>query len=114
LADEILRGNAFGGRRPVVALWSMLGDKDVGGFVRAMAPAVDAWVAYPLAHERAAPVGTLLRAAGRSGARAVGSAPDFLTAWRDARAIAGSGGAVIVCGSLVAVADAYSERVGHI
>ena len=113
LASEISRCGAFGGRKPVVAVWSMLADKNIGGFVRAMSPAIDRWVAYPLQHERAAAMPVLIAAARRNGAT-VECAEDFDGAWRQARKLAGPGGAVIVCGSLVAVADAYSERVGHI
>jgi dihydrofolate synthase/folylpolyglutamate synthase len=113
LALEIVRGEAFGGRKPVVAIWSMLADKNIAGFVRALSPAIDRWVAYPLRHERAASVEMLAAASKKAGVD-LSVAPDFGSAWRCARAAAGPGGAVIVCGSLVAVADAYSERVGHI
>lgn len=113
LANEIASGEAFAGKRPVVALWSMLSDKDIAGFIRQMSPAVDHWVAYPLRHDRAAPLTTLTGACRRVRA-SFESAVDFGEAWQLARARAGSEGVVIVCGSLVAVADAYSERVGHL
>jgi dihydrofolate synthase/folylpolyglutamate synthase len=113
LARELADPGLLGGRRPVVALWSMLADKHIGGFVRTLAPSIDRWVAYPLRHERAASVDRLAAACTRAGLE-VEKAADFAAGWKVARAIAGEGGAVIVCGSLVAVADAYSERVGHI
>lgn len=113
LAREIVAGEAFGGRRPVVAVWSMLADKNIAGFLRELKTAVDRWIAYPLRHERAASLDTLARAANRAGVDMT-VAPDFAEAWRQARILAGANGAVIVSGSLVAVADAYSERVGHI
>ncbi len=113
LAEEIVSSTAFGGKKPVVAIWSMLADKNIIAFVRELAPAIDHWVAYPLFHERAAGVSALARACERIGL-SVETADDFGDAWRIARALAGQGGAVIVCGSLIAVADAYSERVGHI
>jgi dihydrofolate synthase/folylpolyglutamate synthase len=113
LAGEIAASADFSRRRPVVAIWSMLADKNIGGFVRALSPVVDRWVAFPLVHERAASLPRLVLAARRAGVR-VETAGDFGEAWRIAREIAGTGGTVIVCGSLVAVADAYSERVGHI
>ncbi len=113
LAAEIGSSDAFGGKKPVVAVWSMLADKNIGGFIRELSPAIDRWVAYPLRHERAASASLLARTGKRMGI-SLEMAGDFGEAWRMARGFAGPGGAVIVCGSLIAVADAYSERVGHI
>ncbi|MGE5188728.1 MAG: bifunctional folylpolyglutamate synthase/dihydrofolate synthase [Gemmatimonadota bacterium] len=95
----------------VVALWSMLGDKDVRGFLGALRGDVDLWVAYEMGHERAAPLRRLVAACRREGVP-VRTAGSFDAAWRTAREEAGKRGIVIVCGSLVAVGDAYRHRVG--
>ena len=113
LARELLAMKASGRAGRVVALWSMLGDKDAPGFLRALRGAVDAWVAYELTHERAAPLARLVAACRRSG-QPVRPAFGFDAAWSAAREEAGKDGIVIVCGSLVAVGDAYRNRVGEI
>lgn len=94
-----------------IAVWSMLREKDVRGFVRVLAPVLDGWVAYPLDHSRAAPPGAL-RDALRGGGVAWREADGFLHAFELARAWAGPGGTVLVCGSLMTVADAYRVRLG--
>jgi len=113
LARELAAMKASGHAKKVVALWSMLGDKDAPGFLRALAGAVDLWVAYDPEHERAAPLAGLLAACRRSGAPAR-PADGFDAGWKAARAEAGKGGIVIVCGSLVAVGDAYRKRAGGV
>lgn len=113
LSRELGAMKASGRAKKIVALWSMLGDKDAPGFLRTLAGAVDMWVAYELEHERAAPLAQLLAACARSGA-AVRAADGFDAAWRAARAEAGKDGVVIVCGSLVAVGDVYRIRGGGV
>jgi len=113
LSRELAAMKASGRVNKVVAVWSMLGDKDAPGFLRTLAGPVDMWVAYELEHERAAPLSRLLAACKRSGAP-VRPADGFDGAWKAARAEAGKDGIVIVCGSLVAVGDAYRIRVGEV
>ncbi len=113
LALELAAMKAGGRARTVVALWSMLGDKDAVGFLRALRGAVDRWVAYEMDHERAAPLARLLAACRRSG-ETVRAAAGFDAAWMAAREEAGKDGIVIVCGSLVAVGDAWRRRVGEV
>ncbi len=113
LARELAAMKASRGAGTVVAVWSMLGDKDAAGFLRALHGAVDLWVAYELEHERAAPLERLLAAGDRSGER-VRAADGFDAAWKAARGEAGSDGTVIVCGSLVAVGEAWRRRVGDV
>jgi len=113
LARELAAMKAAGRATKVVALWSMLVDKDAPGFLRALAGVVDLWVAYELEHERAAPLARLLAACNRSGAP-VRPSDGFDGAWKTARAEAGKDGIVIVCGSLVAVGDAYRIRAGEV
>ncbi len=93
----------------VIALWSMLKDKDIAGFQRELDGSVDGWVVFPLSDERAAPPATL-SAACRRGRRRFREAASFLDGWRIARRWTGSGGVVIVCGSLSAVGEAFRNR----
>lgn len=113
LAHELGKLKAGGGVERIVALWSMLGDKDLQGFLRALSGVVDGWVPYPMDHERAASIGTLGEACRRGGVRAR-PAGGFQEGWEIARKWAGAGGLVIVCGSLVAVGEAFAKRVGGI
>lgn len=110
LARELGRVRSAGG--PIVAVWSMLRDKDAGGFLRALRTSVDRWIVYPLRHDRAAPVGRL-EAACRGAGVPFETARGFREAWSAARRSAGAG-TVLVCGSLVAVGDAYRHRVGEV
>ncbi len=113
LAGELRKLREEGRYRKIVALWSMLSDKDLSGFLRAMGTAVDAWVAYPLRDERAAGGPDLSAALKRAGA-AYRLAERFEEGWEVARELAGRGGMTLVCGSLRAVADAYRHRVGGV
>lgn len=110
LARELCAAGA-GGANGAVAVWSMLREKDIGGFVRAMSGAVALWVIYPLAHERAAPVDALAGACRAAGAR-FSVAADFGAAAGAARRAAGPGGSLVVCGSFVAVGDACRAGLG--
>lgn len=96
-----------------IAIWSMLSDKDPRRFVRALSPSIDGWIPYPMEQGRAAPLSVLVEALrnDRVRWRAAGSFPE---AWETARECSGRGGRVIVCGSLMAVADAYRYRVGSV
>jgi len=113
LAHELGKMKAGGAAERIVALWSMLGDKDLSGFLRELSGVVDGWVPYPMAHERAATIRELADACRRSRCRAR-PAGDFREGWEIARKWAGAGGLVIVCGSLVAVGEAFLNRVGRI
>jgi len=119
----------------IVALWSMLRDKDISGFIRELSDVVDGWVIFPMEHERAATSESLSAACRRRGVAHRMSA-DFAAGWETARRWAGHptnrtdrgagpptnridrgagpGGIVIVCGSLAAVGEAYRHRVGEI
>lgn len=113
LAAELSRLRSSGAFPRAVALWSMLGDKDIRGFVRAMSGAVDGWVAYGLSHERAAAPGALAAACRKEGVP-FRAARDFPEGWEAARRWAGNRGIVVVCGSLMAVGDAWRHRVGDV
>ncbi|HWH14236.1 MAG TPA: cyanophycin synthetase [Miltoncostaeaceae bacterium] len=90
--------------RPVVAVVSLLDDKDAAAMLGALAPAVAALVATRSRHRRARPPADLRDAAEAAGARAhVEDAPSAALAW--ARGRAGGDGLVLVCGSLYLLAD---------
>jgi dihydrofolate synthase/folylpolyglutamate synthase len=111
LAREISDAPPWGSGRKIVALWSMLADKDARGYLREISPFLSGVVAYRLLHERAADVETLRRAARLAGAECV-VRHDFPGGWREARRLAGKGGIVLVCGSLAAAGDAYRHLAG--
>jgi len=113
LAGEISRGAPWGGGRRVVALWSMLSDKDVSAYLRNLGPHFDGIVTYPLSHPRGARSGALAEACTKEGI-ACRLAEDFPEGWRIARRWAGKGGVVLVCGSFAAAGDAYRHRVGFV
>ncbi len=113
LAAELARLAGGGKARRTVAIWSMLADKDIRGFVRTIAPVLDGVVAYPLGDERGAALPAL--SAALAGAGVAGrKAETFPEAWETARRWAGRRGVTIVCGSLMVAADAYRFRVGSI
>ena len=113
LARELAKRRSSGNAEKIVALWSMLVDKDIAGFLRAVAPVVDGVVAYPMGGERAAPLPVLSSALAKAGI-AWREAKNFPDGWEIARRWAGKNGMTIVCGSLMAAADAYRFRGGKV
>lgn len=113
LASEVRRWREREGTRPVVACWSMLADKEMARFVRTLSPAVDRWVAWPMAGDRAASLDGLVRA-GRKGGVDVVTAGTFPEALSVARKAAGRNGRVLVTGSLHAVGEAWKICVGDV
>ncbi|MGZ8432708.1 MAG: bifunctional folylpolyglutamate synthase/dihydrofolate synthase [Candidatus Deferrimicrobiaceae bacterium] len=113
LAREIAGIPPWGGGRRLIALWSMLSDKDASGYLRNLRRHLDGIVTYPLSHPRGAGRGTLAEACAKQGI-ACRLAEDFEGGWRIARRWAGKGGVVLVCGSLAAAGDAYRHRVGFV
>ncbi|MGB3095904.1 MAG: Mur ligase family protein [Candidatus Deferrimicrobiaceae bacterium] len=111
LARELAKRKKTGNAERIVALWSMLEGKDVAGFAREIASAVDGVVAYPMEQDRAAPLSVLSSALKKAGIR-YREAKTFSDGWEIARKWAGKGGMTIVCGSLMAAADAYRFRGG--
>lgn len=100
---EALPG-VLGGREPVAAVTSVLGDKDARAMVGALARVADVIIATRSSHARAVPpreLAGLARAAGRSAT----TVADPLAALAAARAAAGPSGAVVVAGSLYLLAD---------
>jgi len=113
LAREIAGSPPWGKGKKLIALWSMLADKDHAGYLRALAPHFHGVVTYPLRHERAGEVGYLAGHARSAGLPFVASG-GFPEGWRAARRWAGRDGVVLVCGSLAAAAEAYRTRVGAV
>jgi dihydrofolate synthase/folylpolyglutamate synthase len=113
LARELAAFKSGGRAARIIALWSMLRDKDAAGFLRELTRAVDGWVAFPMEHERAATLAELT-AACENGKKVFLAADSFSTGWDVARRWAGTGGMVVVCGSLAAVGEAFRHRVGEV
>ncbi len=113
LARELAKRRDAGIAKRIIALWSMLGEKDHSGFLRAIAPVLDGVVAYPMDCDRAAPLRVLTSALERAGIP-YRQAENFSGGWEIARKWAGKDGMTIVCGSLMAAADAYRFRIGAV
>ena len=113
LARELSVLPPWGKGRRLIAVWSMLADKDASGYLRELAEHLDGIVAYPLSHPRGAELPALAAACGKQGIE-WRLARDFPGAWRAARRWTGKGGIVLVCGSLAAAGDAYRHRVGFV
>lgn len=113
LAREISGSPPWGEGRRVVALWSMLSDKDPSAYLRHLGRHFDGIVTYPLPHPRGAGREALAEACAKQGI-ACRLAEDFPDGWRIARRWTGKGGVVLVCGSLAAAGDAYRHRVGFV
>ncbi len=113
LARELAKRRSSGNASRIVALWSMLIDKDIAGFLREIAPVVDGVVVYPMEADRAAPLPVLSAALVKSGI-SHREAKNFPDGWEIARRWAGKNGMIIVCGSLMAAADAYRFRGGEV
>ena len=113
LAREISASPHWIREKKLVALWSMLSDKDISGYLRPLGRYFDGIVTYPLSHPRGASREALAAACAKQGI-ACRLAEDFTEGWRIARRWAGNRGVVLVCGSLAAVGDAYRHRVGFV
>lgn len=93
-----------GGRRPRVAVMSMLGDKDISTMLAELAPHLDGLVATGSHHVRALPAAVIAEAARAYGLEArVEERPEASLA--AAREWAGRDGVVIVAGSLYLLGD---------
>ncbi|HHQ40890.1 MAG TPA: bifunctional tetrahydrofolate synthase/dihydrofolate synthase [Chromatiales bacterium] len=82
----------------------MMADKDVEGFVRALAPAVSAWHAAGLPGPRGLEGGALERRVRAAGVEAVEAHEDVTAALAAARAASAPGDRVLVTGSFLTVA----------
>ncbi|MGD9694365.1 MAG: folylpolyglutamate synthase/dihydrofolate synthase family protein [Thermoleophilia bacterium] len=100
----------LGDRRPVVAVVSVLGDKDAAAMMASLAPVADVVLATRSSHARAVPPDDLMTIARAAGIDARPAAEPH-DAVREARALAGPAGAVVVVGSLYLLADVRSRLV---
>jgi dihydrofolate synthase / folylpolyglutamate synthase len=99
--------------RPVVAVLAILRDKDAGGIVRALAPAVSSIVCAEIPNRRRAlPAAELVWACARAGIEAE-AAPDLGAAIARGRGLAEAvGGVLIVTGSHYVLAPARAALAG--
>ena len=100
-----------GGRTPVVAVVSVLGDKDAAAMVGALAGVADRIVATRSSHARAVAADDLAAIATGLG-RPASAVSDPARALDEARAAAGPGGLVVVAGSLYLLADLRARVAG--
>lgn len=99
-----------GDRRPVVAVVSVLGDKDAAAMVGALSEVADRIVATRSSHPRAVTADDLAAIAHAYG-RPAEAVPDAGDALARARAAAGPQGLVVVAGSLYLLADLRARVV---
>jgi dihydrofolate synthase/folylpolyglutamate synthase len=102
--------------RPVAGatrlILGMLGDKDINGFTAALAPIVDDWYLAPLEGERGLTAQALReRMCSPGSGRELRCFQDVAAAFRQAKAEAGKGDRLVVCGSFVTVAEALACHV---
>ena len=93
------------GRRPVVAVISILDDKDAAGMLRTLLPKCDALLLTASQNPRALPPPTLASLAGQLGGPPAEIVRDPRAAVARAREIAGADGIVIATGTIYLVAD---------
>jgi len=104
LARSLARLPGDGGR--TLAVFSMLGDKDIEGVVREVRGGIDAWYLAPIRDERAAPLPRLREALTRAAALDPTFEFDALgAAWRAARGAARDSDRIVVFGSFHTVAE---------
>ncbi len=93
------------GRSPLVAVVSVLEDKDAAGMLAALLPVADALICTSSHNPRALPPGTLQSLAGQLGGPPNEVVPDPRTALERGRELAGPRGMVLATGSIYLVAD---------
>lgn len=96
---------AFLAGRPLVAVVSVLDDKDAAGMLRALLPLCEQVVFCRIANPRALSPATLASLAGQLGARGVHVERGPHEAVALARELAGAGGVVLATGSIYLLAD---------
>jgi dihydrofolate synthase / folylpolyglutamate synthase len=102
---EALADPFAAGRRPVVAVISVLDDKDAAGMLAALMPMCDALVLTASQNPRALPPPTLQSLAGQLGGPPSEVIRDPRAALIRARELAGPNGLVVATGSIYLVAD---------
>ena len=102
----------LGGSRRLVAVVSILDDKDAPGMLAKLVPVCDALVLTSSQNPRALPPPTLQSLAGQLGCTNAESVRDPLPALERARELAGPDGVVLATGSIYLVADLLAARGG--
>lgn len=102
---ESLSESPMSGRRPLVAVLSILDDKDAAGMLALLAPICDALILTSSHNPRALPPPTLQSLARQLHGPPTEVVADPHNALRRARELAGPGGAVVLTGSIYLVAD---------
>jgi dihydrofolate synthase/folylpolyglutamate synthase len=98
-----------GAARPLVAVISVLEDKDAAGMLESLLPACDQAIFTRCANPRALSPATLESLAAKLGDAAAETVGDPVEAVERARELAGPGGAVLATGSIYLVADLVRE-----
>ena len=98
-----------GGRRPLVGVVAVLDDKDAGGMLRELAPALDRVVFTRAANPRSLSPATLESHWARLGGAPAETVGDPRAALARAREIAGADGAAVATGSIYLIADLVRE-----
>jgi dihydrofolate synthase / folylpolyglutamate synthase len=101
---------ALPSERPLIAVVSILDDKDAAGMLRALLPHAAGAVFTRARHPRALPPATLASLAAQLGGPPSEIVADPRAAVARARALAGPDGAVLATGSIYLVADLLDER----
>jgi dihydrofolate synthase/folylpolyglutamate synthase len=103
--EPLAAGDSSAGRRPLVAVMSVLDDKDAAGMLRALLPHCSAAVFTASANPRVLPAATLASLAAQLGSDAVEIVAEPHAAVARARELAGPDGAVVATGSIYLIAD---------
>lgn len=98
------------GRAPLVAVVSVLDDKDAAGMLRALLPVCDALICTSSHNQRALPPGTLQSLAGQLEGPRSEVVADPRAALSRARQLAGARGIVLATGSIYLVADLLAPQ----
>jgi dihydrofolate synthase / folylpolyglutamate synthase len=101
------------GDRPLVAVVSVLDDKDAAGMLRALIGKCRAMICTASRNPRALPPATLASLAEQLGGPPTEVVRDPHAAVRRARELAGPGGAVLATGSIYLVADLVGDAAGR-
>jgi dihydrofolate synthase/folylpolyglutamate synthase len=103
----------LGDRGPLLAVLSILADKDAAGMLRALLPHCQALVLTSTHNPRALPPATLESLSRQLGGPSAEIVPDPQSAVSRARELAGPDGTVLVAGSLYLVADLVRPAAGR-
>ncbi|MEN6587253.1 MAG: bifunctional tetrahydrofolate synthase/dihydrofolate synthase [Sulfuricella sp.] len=88
-----------------IAVFAMLGDKDIAGVISALREEIDLWLVAGIAHARGASAAELQASLAGAGVDAIQAFPDIAAAYRHACQIAGEDDRIAVFGSFHTVAE---------